>query len=47
MAALAVVGPMQDLPADRYGEFGAAVMRAAAELSTALGHVTPAEARAA
>jgi IclR family transcriptional regulator, acetate operon repressor len=41
VAALAVVAPMADLPADRYGEIGAAVMRAADGLSRELGFVTP------
>jgi DNA-binding IclR family transcriptional regulator len=43
VAALAVVAPMADLPADRYGEFGDAVMRAAAGLSRELGFVASAE----
>jgi DNA-binding IclR family transcriptional regulator len=38
-AALAVVAPTNDLPADRYGEIGDSVMRAAAELSRELGYV--------
>ncbi len=45
-AALAVVAPTGDLPADRYGELGGAVMEAAAALSRELGFV-PAHARAA
>ncbi|MEA2363788.1 MAG: hypothetical protein QOD71_2933 [Thermoleophilaceae bacterium] len=43
VAALAVVAPTADLPADRYGEFGEAVMRAAAALSHELGFVATAE----
>jgi DNA-binding IclR family transcriptional regulator len=39
VAALAVVAPMADLPADRYGEVGPAVMRTAADLSRELGFV--------
>jgi DNA-binding IclR family transcriptional regulator len=39
VAALAVVAPVERLQADRYGEVGAAVMRAAASLSAELGHV--------
>ena len=42
-AALAVVAPMADLPADRYGDVGECVMRAAAELSHELGYVAPGE----
>jgi DNA-binding IclR family transcriptional regulator len=42
-AALAAVAPTSDLPADRYGEIGGAVMRAAAELSRELGYVAPGE----
>jgi DNA-binding IclR family transcriptional regulator len=38
VAALAVVAPIERLQADRYGEVGAAVMSAAAALSTELGH---------
>ena len=34
-----MVAPTADLPADRYGEIGAAVMGAAAELSRELGFV--------
>jgi IclR family acetate operon transcriptional repressor len=41
IAALAVVAPTGDLPADRYGELGAAVMRAAADLSRELGFAAP------
>lgn len=43
VAALAVVAPTADLPADRYGEVGDAVMRAAAALSRELGFVAPAD----
>jgi DNA-binding IclR family transcriptional regulator len=43
VAALAVVAPTADLPADRYSEVGDAVMRAAAELSHELGFVAAAE----
>jgi len=43
VAALAVVAPMADLPADRYGKLGDSVMRAASELSRELGHVAPGE----
>jgi DNA-binding IclR family transcriptional regulator len=39
VAALAVVAPTADLPADRYGEIGDAVMGAAAALSQELGFV--------
>jgi DNA-binding IclR family transcriptional regulator len=46
VAALAVVAPKSHLPADRYGEFGAAVTGAAAALSAELGFEAP-EARAA
>lgn len=46
-AALAVVAPTADLPADRYGEIGAVVMRAAAELSQELGFEPAVGARAA
>jgi IclR family transcriptional regulator, KDG regulon repressor len=38
VAALAAVAPVERLQADRYGEVGAAVMRAAASLSAELGH---------
>jgi DNA-binding IclR family transcriptional regulator len=38
VAAIAVVAPMADLPADHYGELGAAVVAAAAGLSQELGH---------
>jgi DNA-binding IclR family transcriptional regulator len=38
VAAIAVVAPMADLPADRYGELGAEVVAAAAGLSHELGH---------
>jgi DNA-binding IclR family transcriptional regulator len=41
VAALAVVAPTAELPADRYGEFGGAVTTSAAELSKELGFVTP------
>ncbi|MEA2419671.1 MAG: hypothetical protein QOE60_1877, partial [Thermoleophilaceae bacterium] len=41
IAALAVVAPMADLPADRYGEIGPVVMHAAAELSRELGFDAP------
>ena len=43
VAALAVVARTADLPADRYGEVGDAVMRAAAALSRELGFVAPAD----
>jgi DNA-binding IclR family transcriptional regulator len=39
VAALAVVAPVEELGADRYSEVGAAVMDAAAALSSELGHV--------
>jgi DNA-binding IclR family transcriptional regulator len=39
VAALAVVAPMADLPADGYGAVGAGVMRVAAALSRELGFV--------
>jgi len=39
IAALAIVAPADRLSADRYGETGEAVMRAAASLSAELGHV--------
>jgi DNA-binding IclR family transcriptional regulator len=38
VAALAVVAPVESLPADRYAEVGAAVMDAASALSAELGH---------
>jgi len=38
VAALAVVGPVEELQADRYAELGAAVMGTAASLSAELGH---------
>ena len=38
VAALAVVGPVEQLQADRYSELGAAVMSAAEALSADLGH---------
>jgi DNA-binding IclR family transcriptional regulator len=38
VAALAVVAPVDELPADRYAEIGAAVMDAAGVLSAELGH---------
>jgi DNA-binding IclR family transcriptional regulator len=38
VAALAVVAPIESLPADRYAEVGAAVMDAASALSAELGH---------
>jgi DNA-binding IclR family transcriptional regulator len=38
VAALAVVAPIESLPADRYAEVGAAVMGAASALSAELGH---------
>jgi DNA-binding IclR family transcriptional regulator len=41
VAALAVVGPVERLSADRYGEIGDAVVEAAAQLSAELGHATP------
>jgi IclR family transcriptional regulator, acetate operon repressor len=47
VAALAIVGPTADLPADRYGELGAAVVGAAADLSGELGYAPALEARAA
>ncbi|MEA2377761.1 MAG: hypothetical protein QOI45_128 [Thermoleophilaceae bacterium] len=43
VAALAVVAPTADLPADRYGEIGDAVMGAAAALSQELGFVAAPE----
>jgi len=39
VAALAVVAPVERLPAERYGQFSEAVTRAAGRLSEALGHV--------
>jgi len=49
VAALAVIAPMADMPADRYSEFGDVLMGAAAELSNELGHsaAEPPEASAA
>jgi DNA-binding IclR family transcriptional regulator len=47
VAALAVVAPVTRLPAERYGEIGSAVMRAAGDLSAELGFVPDAEATAA
>jgi DNA-binding IclR family transcriptional regulator len=47
VAALAIVAPTADLPADRYSELGAAVMGAAGELSGALGYAPSLGARAA
>jgi IclR family acetate operon transcriptional repressor len=44
VAAIAVVAPMADLPADRYGEIGAAVVAAAAGLSHQLGYEEPEDA---
>lgn len=41
VAALAVVAPLARLPAERYGQVGAAVMSAAAGLSAELGHSAP------
>ena len=41
VAALAVVAPTADLPADRYSEIGGAVMGAAAGLSSELGYAEP------
>jgi DNA-binding IclR family transcriptional regulator len=41
VAAIAVVAPTEDLPADRYGEIGAAVVGAAGALSHELGFVEP------
>jgi IclR family transcriptional regulator, acetate operon repressor len=38
VAALAVVAPTADMPADRYSEFGEALMGAAAGLSSELGY---------
>jgi DNA-binding IclR family transcriptional regulator len=38
VAALAVVAPVESLPADRYAEVGAAAMEAASALSAELGH---------
>ena len=38
VAALAVVAPMADMPADRYSEFGDSLMGAAAGLSSELGY---------
>lgn len=38
VAALAVVAPVESLPADRYAEVGAAVVGAASALSAELGH---------
>jgi DNA-binding IclR family transcriptional regulator len=43
IAALAVVAPLARLPAERYREIGAAVMRAADELSAELGFEPPVE----
>jgi DNA-binding IclR family transcriptional regulator len=43
VAALTVVAPTADLPADRYGEIGGAVMRAAGGLSRELGFVAAAD----
>jgi IclR family transcriptional regulator, acetate operon repressor len=45
VAALAVAAPVSRLPAERYGEIGAAVTRAAAALSAELGFHPPAEGR--
>jgi DNA-binding IclR family transcriptional regulator len=42
VAALAVAAPVDRLPAERYGEIGAAVMGAAADLSARLGFEPPA-----
>jgi IclR family transcriptional regulator, acetate operon repressor len=42
VAALAVVAPVERLPAERYGEIGAAVMGAAGGLSEELGFAPPA-----
>jgi DNA-binding IclR family transcriptional regulator len=42
VAALAVVAPVDRLPAERYGETGAAVMEAAGTLSAELGYAPPA-----
>lgn len=39
VAALAVVAPLERLPAELYGQVGEAVTRAAGRLSAALGHV--------
>jgi DNA-binding IclR family transcriptional regulator len=43
VAALAVAGPRSSLPAERYGEIGAAVMQGARDLSEELGFEPPAE----
>lgn len=43
VAAIAVVAPTADMPADRYGELGAAVVAAAAGLSRELGFHEPEE----
>jgi DNA-binding IclR family transcriptional regulator len=43
VAALAVAAPVARLPAERYGEIGAAVMRAAGQLSADLDRSTAAE----
>jgi IclR family transcriptional regulator, acetate operon repressor len=43
VAALAVAAPVSRLPAERYGEVGAAVTQAAAELSAELGFAAGAE----
>jgi DNA-binding IclR family transcriptional regulator len=45
VAALAVVAPVARLPAERYGEIGAAVVRAAGRLSAELGFAPPEQER--
>jgi DNA-binding IclR family transcriptional regulator len=45
VAALAVAAPVSRLPAERYSEIGAAVMRAAGALSAELGFEPPADGR--
>ena len=47
VAAIAIVAPTADMPADRYGELSAAVMDAAADLSGELGYAPALGARAA
>jgi DNA-binding IclR family transcriptional regulator len=47
VAALAVVAPVARLPAERYGDLGAAVMRAAGNLSAELGFAPDVQATAA
>jgi IclR family transcriptional regulator, acetate operon repressor len=47
VAALAVAAPLARMPAERYGEIGSTVMKAAGNLSAELGYVSDAQARAA